>query len=72
VALLQATRVAATHVKALSGDLQGDMCLSCPQPPLLCRDAGGEMPTCVYMTAWSISQALALVLFVAAVNTRGR
>jgi hypothetical protein len=39
------------------------MCLSCLQYPLLCRDAGGERHTCVSMTAWPISQVLALVLF---------
>ena len=50
-------------VKVLSGDLQGDRCLSSPQCPLLCRDSGGQRHTCVYMMAWPLSQVLALVLF---------
>ena len=66
--LIHATLVAATRGKALKRGPAGGMCLSCLQSPLLCRDSGGEMHTCVSMMAWPISQVLALVLFVPAVN----
>jgi hypothetical protein len=68
---IHATLVAATWGKALTGDLQGGMANSCPQYPLLCRDSGGQMHPCVYMTAWPIFQPLALVLFVTDVNRLG-
>lgn len=63
MAFIQATRVAATRVKVLSGERQRGMCLSCLQYPLLCRNSGGERHTCVHMTAWPLSHVLALVLF---------
>jgi hypothetical protein len=63
LAFVQAMRVAATRMKVLSGERQRGMWVSCLHYPLLCRNAGGERHMCVSMTAWLISQVLALVLF---------